>query len=100
MIRLKPVRLLCLVALCLTTAIVSAQDRRPIERFENGFPMELGIKARSASLPDLLAGGDEASVAGRGGAPVHTRLSGFSTSSSSFRLFGSSKFYPIGPHAW
>ena len=51
----------CLFAtLILAPAIASAEERTPIEEFAQGFPMQLGIEARAASLPDLLAGGDEA----------------------------------------
>ena len=44
----------------LISTTLSGQERTPIEEFADGFPMELGQKARTAALSELLSGGDEA----------------------------------------
>ena len=47
-------------ALILVPTVAFTQDRTPIEKLVNNFPLELAKKARSATLPELLSGGDEA----------------------------------------
>lgn len=51
---------LLLSAMVIVPAITFAQNRTPIEKFIDGFPVELAKRARSVDLLKLLAGGDEA----------------------------------------
>jgi len=49
-----------LAVIVILPAVSSAEERTPIEKFANGFPLELAKRAHAADLPKLLAGGDEA----------------------------------------
>ena len=56
----KHFRHVCFVcALLLVPTVAFTQDRTPIEKLVNNFPLELAKRARSASLPELLTGGDK-----------------------------------------
>ena len=53
-------RHVCFVcALSLVPTVAFTQDRTPIEKLVDHFPLELAKRARSADLPELLTGGDE-----------------------------------------
>jgi CubicO group peptidase (beta-lactamase class C family) len=57
---LKYFRHVCFVcALLLVPTVAFTQDRTPLEKLVNHFPLELAKRARSADLPKLLTGGDE-----------------------------------------
>jgi len=57
---LKYFRHVCFICvLLLVPTLAFTQDRTPIEKLVNNFPLELSKRARSADLPELLSGGDE-----------------------------------------
>ena len=56
----KYLRHVCSVCtLLLVPTVAFTQDRTPIEKLVNDFPLELSKQARSADLPALLTGGDK-----------------------------------------